>query len=262
MVFQKPTPFPMSIYDNIAFGVRLFEKLSRADMDERVQWALTKAALWNETKDKLHQSGYSLSGGQQQRLCIARGIAIRPEVLLLDEPCSALDPISTGRIEELITELKQDYTVVIVTHNMQQAARCSDHTAFMYLGELIEFSDTDALFTPSGEETNRRLYYWPLRLICLSACGETMDNLNLNKHISGQFNAELESIRTQVMTMGGMVEQQLSDAITAMHNQDSELAKRVIEGDHNVNMMEVAIDESPACASLRSVSRRRATCVW
>ena len=154
MVFQKPTPFPMSIYDNIAFGVRLFEKLSRADMDERVQWALTKAALWNETKDKLHQSGYSLSGGQQQRLCIARGIAIRPEVLLLDEPCSALDPISTGRIEELITELKQDYTVVIVTHNMQQAARCSDHTAFMYLGELIEFSNTDDLFTkPAKKQT-------------------------------------------------------------------------------------------------------------
>ena len=154
MVFQKPNPFPMSIYDNIAFGVRLFEKLSRADMDERVQWALTKAALWNETKDKLHQSGYSLSGGQQQRLCIARGIAIRPEVLLLDEPCSALDPISTGRIEELITELKQDYTVVIVTHNMQQAARCSDHTAFMYLGELIEFSNTDDLFTkPAKKQT-------------------------------------------------------------------------------------------------------------
>ncbi|MXP56742.1 phosphate ABC transporter ATP-binding protein PstB [Pantoea sp. Mhis] len=147
MVFQKPTPFPMSIYDNIAFGVRLFEKLSRTDMDDRVQWALIKAALWNEIKDKLYQSGYSLSGGQQQRLCIARSIAIRPEVLLLDEPCSALDPISTGRIEELITELKQDYTVVIVTHNMQQAARCSDHTAFMYLGELIEFNDTDTLFT-------------------------------------------------------------------------------------------------------------------
>ncbi|CAI1919206.1 phosphate ABC transporter permease PstA [Serratia marcescens] len=154
MVFQKPTPFPMSIYDNIAFGVRLFEKLSRADMDERVQWALTKAALWNETKDKLHQSGYSLSGGQQQRLCIARGIAIRPEVLLLDEPCSALDPISTGKIEELISELKADYTVVIVTHNMQQAARCSDSTAFMYLGELIEFSDTDNLFTaPQKKQT-------------------------------------------------------------------------------------------------------------
>ncbi|MBJ7222252.1 MULTISPECIES: phosphate ABC transporter ATP-binding protein PstB [unclassified Brenneria] len=154
MVFQKPTPFPMSIYDNIAFGVRLFEKLSRVDMDERVEWALTKAALWHETKDKLHQSGYSLSGGQQQRLCIARGIAIRPEVLLLDEPCSALDPISTGRIEELISELKKDYTVVIVTHNMQQAARCSDHTAFMYLGELIEFSDTDTLFTaPRQKQT-------------------------------------------------------------------------------------------------------------
>ncbi|MBE8596032.1 phosphate ABC transporter ATP-binding protein PstB [Xenorhabdus sp. BG5] len=154
MVFQKPTPFPMSIYDNIAFGVRLFEKLLRTEMDERVQWALTKAALWNETKDKLHQSGHSLSGGQQQRLCIARGIAIRPEILLLDEPCSALDPISTGRIEELISELKSEYTVVIVTHNMQQAARCSDYTAFMYLGELIEFSDTDRLFTtPKMKQT-------------------------------------------------------------------------------------------------------------
>ena len=154
MVFQKPTPFPMSIYDNIAFGVRLFEKLSRTEMEERVQWSLTKAALWNETKDKLHQSGYSLSGGQQQRLCIARGIAIRPDVLLLDEPCSALDPISTGRIEELISELKTDYTVVIVTHNMQQAARCSDHTAFMYLGELIEYSDTDSIFTaPKNKQT-------------------------------------------------------------------------------------------------------------
>lgn len=152
MVFQKPTPFPMSIYDNIAFGVRLFEKLSRSEMDDRVQWALTKAALWTETKDKLHHSGYSLSGGQQQRLCIARGIAIRPDVLLLDEPCSALDPISTGRIEELITELKQDYTLVIVTHNMQQAARCSDHTAFMYLGEVVEFSDTDTLFTTPGKK--------------------------------------------------------------------------------------------------------------
>lgn len=154
MVFQKPTPFPMSVYDNIAFGVRLFENLSRSDMDERVQWALAKAALWSETKDKLSQSGNSLSGGQQQRLCIARAIAVRPEVLLLDEPCSALDPISTGKIEELISELKSDYTVVMVTHNMQQAARCSDHTAFMYLGELIEFSDTDTLFTaPQKKQT-------------------------------------------------------------------------------------------------------------
>jgi len=154
MVFQKPTPFPMSIYDNIAFGVRLFESLSRARMDERVEWALTKAALWKEVKDKLNQSGTSLSGGQQQRLCIARGIAVKPEILLLDEPCSALDPISTAKIEELITELKNDYTVVIVTHNMQQAARVSDYTAYMYLGELIEFGETEQIFMkPSKQQT-------------------------------------------------------------------------------------------------------------
>lgn len=154
MVFQKPTPFPMSIYDNIAFGIRLFDSLSRADMDERVEWALRKAALWTEVKDKLNQSGASLSGGQQQRLCIARGIAIKPEVLLLDEPCSALDPISTAKIEELITELKNDYTVVIVTHNMQQAARCSDYTAYMYLGDLVEFGVTeDIFFKPGRKET-------------------------------------------------------------------------------------------------------------
>jgi len=154
MVFQKPTPFPMSIYDNIAFGVRLFERLSKGEMDERVEWALTKAALWNEVKDKLGQNGNGLSGGQQQRLCIARGVAIKPEVLLLDEPCSALDPISTAKIEELIAELKSDYTVVIVTHNMQQAARCSDYTAYMYLGELMEFGPTDQIFIkPSRKET-------------------------------------------------------------------------------------------------------------
>ncbi|MBV2180610.1 MAG: phosphate ABC transporter ATP-binding protein PstB [Castellaniella sp.] len=154
MVFQKPTPFPMSIYDNIAFGVRLFERLSKGEMDERVEWALTKAALWNEVKDKLGQSGNGLSGGQQQRLCIARGVAIKPEVLLLDEPCSALDPISTAKIEELIAELKDDYTVVIVTHNMQQAARCSDYTAYMYLGELMEFGPTDQIFVkPTRKET-------------------------------------------------------------------------------------------------------------
>jgi phosphate transport system ATP-binding protein len=146
MVFQKPTPFPMSIYDNIAFGVRLFESLSKREMDERVEWALGRAAIWNEVKDKLSQSGQSLSGGQQQRLCIARCIAIKPEVLLLDEPCSALDPISTAKVEELIHELKTDYTVVIVTHNMQQAARVSDYTAYMYLGELIEYDVTDTLF--------------------------------------------------------------------------------------------------------------------
>ena len=154
MVFQKPTPFPMSVYDNIAFGVRLYERLRRGEMDDRVEWALTKAALWKEVKDKLNQSGNSLSGGQQQRLCIARGIAIKPEVLLLDEPCSALDPISTAHIEELMNELKVDYTVVIVTHNMQQAARVSDYTAYMYLGEMIEFGITDNLFVkPRRKET-------------------------------------------------------------------------------------------------------------
>ena len=154
MVFQKPNPFPKSIYDNIAFGVKLFESLPRVEMDERVEWALRKAALWDEVKDKLSQSGAGLSGGQQQRLCIARGIAIRPEVLLLDEPCSALDPISTGKIEELIHELKADYTVVIVTHNMQQAARCSDFTAYMYLGDLIEFGRTNDVFMrPKKKDT-------------------------------------------------------------------------------------------------------------
>lgn len=154
MVFQKPTPFPMSVYDNIAFGVRLYENLSKGQMDERVEWALKKAALWNEVKDKLHKSGLSLSGGQQQRLCIARGVAVKPEVLLLDEPTSALDPISTAKIEELINELKEDYTIAIVTHNMQQAARCSDYTAYMYLGDLVEFGETDQIFiTPAKKET-------------------------------------------------------------------------------------------------------------
>jgi len=147
MVFQKPTPFPMSIYDNIAFGIRLYEKLPSQDLDVRVEQALRRAALWDEVKDKLKASGLSLSGGQQQRLCIARAIATKPEVLLLDEPASALDPLSTQRIEELIAELKPDYCIVIVTHNMQQAARCSDYTAFMYLGELIEFDETGSMFT-------------------------------------------------------------------------------------------------------------------
>jgi phosphate transport system ATP-binding protein len=154
MVFQKPTPFPMSIYDNIAFGVRLYENLNRADMDERVEWALTKAAIWSEVKDKLGQSGLSLSGGQQQRLCIARTVAVKPKVILLDEPTSALDPISTAKVEELVHELKADYTVAIVTHNMQQAARVSDFTAYMYLGELVEFGKTDEIFIkPKKKET-------------------------------------------------------------------------------------------------------------
>jgi phosphate transport system ATP-binding protein len=154
MVFQKPTPFPMSIYENIAFGVRLYEKLSKSDMDKRVEQSLRRAALWDEVKDKLGTNGLSLSGGQQQRLCIARTVAVKPDVILFDEPCSALDPISTAKIEELIDELKTDYTIVIVTHNMQQAARVSDFTAFMYLGELIEFDVTSKMFTaPTDRRT-------------------------------------------------------------------------------------------------------------
>ena len=154
MVFQKPTPFPMSIYDNIAFGVKLYENLSKSDMDDRVEWALAKSALWNEVKDKLNQSGLSLSGGQQQRLCIARSVAVKPKVLLLDEPTSALDPISTGKVEELVHELKNDYTIAIVTHNMQQAARCSDFTAYMYLGNLVEYGTTEQIFfKPQRSET-------------------------------------------------------------------------------------------------------------
>ena len=154
MVFQKPTPFPMSIYDNVTFGVKLYEKLSKSELDDRVEWALRKAALWGEVKDKLKQSGNSLSGGQQQRLCIARAVANKPEVVLLDEPTSALDPISTAHIEELVTELKKDYTIAMVTHNMQQAARVSDFTAYMYLGELVEVDRTEKVFkNPSRKET-------------------------------------------------------------------------------------------------------------
>ena len=152
MVFQKPTPFPMSIYDNIAFGIRLYEKLSKSALDERVEESLRGAALWEEVKDKLHLSGLGLSGGQQQRLCIARSVAVQPEVILFDKPCSALDPISTAKVEELIEELAERYTIAIVTHNMQQAVRVSDFTAFMYLGELAEFGETDAVFTTPREK--------------------------------------------------------------------------------------------------------------
>ena len=154
MVFQKPVPFPMSIYENIAYGIRHHEKLNRSEMDDRVELALRGAAIWDEVKGKLKSSGLGLSGGQQQRLCIARALAVRPEVLLLDEPTSALDPISTGKIEELISELREKYTIVIVTHNMQQAARCSDNTAYMYLGKLVEFGETDQIFMhPVKKET-------------------------------------------------------------------------------------------------------------
>jgi len=156
MVFQKPTPFPMTIYDNVAFGIRLYERMAKSELDGRIESALQRAALWNEVKDKLRESGLSLSGGQQQRLCIARTVATHPEVILLDEPCSALDPISTAKIEELIDELSNEYTIVIVTHNMQQASRTSDNTAFMYLGELVEFGPTEKVFTaPEKKQTEQ-----------------------------------------------------------------------------------------------------------
>ena len=156
MVFQKPTPFPMTIYDNVAFGIKLYERMARSELDGRIEDTLQRAALWGEVKDKLRESGLSLSGGQQQRLCIARTVATKPEVILLDEPCSALDPISTAKIEELIDELSTDYTIVIVTHNMQQASRTSDHTAFMYLGELVEYGPTEKIFTaPENKRTEQ-----------------------------------------------------------------------------------------------------------
>ncbi|MGV8998127.1 MAG: phosphate ABC transporter ATP-binding protein PstB [Parvibaculaceae bacterium] len=155
MVFQKPTPFPMSIFENVAFGIRLYEKLSRSDLEERVHWALSRAALWNEVKDKLNVIGTGLSGGQQQRLCIARAIAVKPQILLMDEPASALDPISTAKLEELIEELREEFCIVIVTHNMQQAARASDYTAFMYLGELVEFDTSEKIFTNPGNKRTR-----------------------------------------------------------------------------------------------------------
>ncbi len=164
MVFQKPTPFPMTIYENIAFGIRLYEKLSKSELDGRVQHALERAALWDEVKDKLNANGLSLSGGQQQRLCIARTVAVRPEVILFDEPCSALDPISTAKIEELIDELKEDYTIAIVTHNMQQAARVSDFTAFMYLGELVEYGETTQDLHRAERSPHAGLHHRPLRL--------------------------------------------------------------------------------------------------
>ncbi len=189
MVFQKPTPFPMSIYDNIAFGVKLYESLSKSEMDDRVEWALSKAALWNEAKDKLRQSGLGLSGGQQQRLCIARAIAVKPEVLLLDEPTSALDPISTAHIEELVHELKQDYTIAIVTHNMQQAARVSDYTAYMYLGELVEVGETDNIFTAPKKKSDRRLHYrqvWLSRGPALPRAAAGPGNKK-NRHAGGFF---------------------------------------------------------------------------
>jgi phosphate transport system ATP-binding protein len=242
MVFQKPTPFPMSIYDNIAFGVKLFENLNASDMDDRVEWALRKAALWNEVKDKLQQSGSGLSGGQQQRLCIARGIAIKPEVLLLDEPCSALDPISTAKIEELIAELKNDYTVVIVTHNMQQAARCSDYTAYMYLGDLVEFGDTEKCSSSPSARKRKTT----------SPAASAKDLKMTEKHLSTQFDSELNRVSARVMELGGLVESQISNAVYALTSFSTDAVEQVISTEQRVNAMEVEIDHE-----LSSIIARR-----
>ena len=214
MVFQKPTPFPMSIHDNVAFGIRLYEKLPKSELDDRIESALRRAALWDEVKDKLRQSGLSLSGGQQQRLCIARAIAVQPEVLLLDEPASALDPISTQRIEELIAELKADYCIAIVTHNMQQAARSSDYTAFMYLGELIEFDETERIFTHPSVRAPKTTSP------AASADGRTS---MAAEHIVKSYDEELERLNNMIVEMGGLAESQLAAAIEAVIDRDSDL---------------------------------------
>ena len=200
MVFQKPTPFPMTIYDNIAFGVKLHEKLSKAEMDERVEWSLTRGALWDEVKDRLHTSAMGLSGGQQQRLCIARTIAVRPEVILFDEPTSALDPISTLKIEELIDELKHDFTIAIVTHNMQQAARCADQVAFFYLGEMVEVAPAAQMFTAPQGTPHPGIHHRPVRLIG----GSTMSGAP--EHLVKSYDQELKRLRNMMTQMGGIVE--------------------------------------------------------
>ncbi len=205
MVFQKPTPFPMTIYENIAFGIRLYEKLPKSEIDGRVEQALQRGALWGEVKDKLNANGLSLSGGQQQRLCIARTVAVRPEVILFDEPCSALDPISTAKIEELIDELKTDYTIVIVTHNMQQAARVSDRTAFMYLGELIEFDETNKIFTSPIRSSHPGLHHRPVRLTRTPRGRNGMQS----DHTAKAFDSDLQELTRLIAEMGGLAERMI-----------------------------------------------------
>ena len=210
MVFQKPTPFPMSIYENVAFGIRLYEKLSKAELDERVESALRRAALWEEVKGKLNANGLSLSGGQQQRLCIARTVSVRPEVILFDEPCSALDPISTAKIEELIDELKSEYTIVIVTHNMQQAARVSDLTAFMYLGESGRVRHHRPRCSPPRATSARRI---TSPAGSADACGAVQARTTtMSEHIAKAFDADLQDLNRMVAEMGGLAEREIADA--------------------------------------------------
>ena len=246
MVFQKPTPFPMSIYDNIAFGIRLYEKLPKSELDGRVEHALRRAALWDEVKDKLNANGLSLSGGQQQRLCIARTVAVKPEVILFDEPCSALDPISTAKIEELIDELKQDYTIVIVTHNMQQAARVSDFTAFMYLGELIEFGSTSKIFTSPERPAHPGLHHRPLRL-----SGE--DDHGMNQHTAKAFDVDLQDLARMVAEMGGLAEKQIADVDRCARAARRRLAQSVVALDPTIDELQREIEET----AVLTIARRQ-----
>ena len=240
MVFQKPTPFPMTIYDNIAFGVKLHEKLSKSAMDERVEWSLTRAALWGEVKDRLHTSAMGLSGGQQQRLCIARTIAVRPEVILLDEPTSALDPISTLKIEELIDELKHDFTIAIVTHNMQQAARCADQVAFFYLGEMVEVRAGGADLHRAEAEAHPGIRHRPVRLSRrkdVTRCRTTPE------HLVKSFDQELKRLRDMLTEMGGIVESQVALAAEAIMNRDAAAATKAVEEDPKVDALEREIEQ-------------------
>ena len=249
MVFQKPTPFPMSIYDNIAFGIRLYEKLPKAELDDRVEEALRKAALWDEAKDKLRQSGMGLSGGQQQRLCIARTIAQKPEVILLDEPTSALDPISTGKIEELIEQLRDEFTIVIVTHNMQQAARISQFTAFMYLGELVEFGPTDQDVHEPDQEADAGLHHRPLRLTERAASG----GLPCRNISSAPTTPSCRICGARISEMGGIAEKMLVDSIAALVRRDTPLAQTVIAADSRLDVLQREVEEH----AILTIARRQ-----
>ena len=247
MVFQKPTPFPMSIYENIAFGIRLYERLAKSELDGRVETSLRRAALWDEVKDKLGANGQSLSGGQQQRLCIARTVAVQPEVILFDEPCSALDPISTAKIEELIDELTDDYTIVIVTHNMQQAARVSEFTAFMYLGELVEFEFYQQDVHGAAGSAHPRLYHRPLRVIAMTDVSPRTD------HTAKAFDTDLQEITRKVAEMGGLAERQIADALQALTDRDTDLAERVIATDPTIDAMQHDVEEK----AVLTIARRQ-----
>ena len=235
MVFQKPTPFPMTIYDNIAFGIRLYEKLPKSEMDARVESALRRGALWNEVKDKLNASGLSLSGGQQQRLCIARTVAISPEVILFDEPASALDPISTAKIEELIDELSGDYTIAIVTHNMQQAARVSRYTAFMYLGEMVEFDETTRC-SPRRATSARRI------MSPAASAEEGLRAWRISTR-SEAYDKDLDLLERRIAEMGGLAEKMVIEAVDALASGDAALAQQVVETDPRLDALQREIEE-------------------